>query len=77
LSVHRSPPTVISNEAGRLFLPLSLLRNRRPAQREILFLFDFKLAGLRIEDLFTIAANSAAVNLSSSFVSLPERTSAT
>src|SRR5260370_19738441 len=29
------PHTVISNGAGRLFLPHSLLRMRRPAQREI------------------------------------------
>jgi len=28
------PPTVIPNEAGRLFLPLSLPRKRRLVQRE-------------------------------------------
>src|SRR5258707_1137454 len=33
------PPPVISNGAGRLFLPHSLLRMRRPAQREISLLF--------------------------------------
>src|SRR5207244_7701260 len=35
-----SPSNVISNGAGRLFLPLSLLRKRRPAQREISLLLD-------------------------------------
>src|SRR5438445_13709013 len=34
-SPSRYNPPVISNGAGRLFLPLSLLRKRRPAQREI------------------------------------------
>ncbi len=33
--------TVISSGAGRLFLPHSLLRTRRPAQREISLLFAF------------------------------------
>src|SRR6266478_5000957 len=34
-SILRAPHTVISNGVGRLFPPHSLLRMRRPAQREI------------------------------------------
>src|SRR6266853_1694692 len=34
-------PTVISNGAGRSFLPRSLLRIRRPAQRETALLLHF------------------------------------
>lgn len=36
----RRVPPVISNGAGRLFLPASLLRSGRPAQREISLLFN-------------------------------------
>jgi hypothetical protein len=42
-----SPPTVISDGAGRFLLPHSLLRMRRPAQREISLLLHFAFEPLR------------------------------
>jgi hypothetical protein len=39
---HLSAPPVISNRAGRLFLPHSLPRMRRPLQREISLFLDTK-----------------------------------